>query len=348
MLPVTHEIGAWFVLRGAQGVASSCITVGSFGQLGAHYKGHDEQCGQAMSVAISGLIAGITLGPVIAGLLDKVSAVSPFAYIAVPLLATLVLTVVHRFRKGSDTLADTKAEGSWFILIADPGVATPLAIVFLSNMAVAFLEASVGVFTRATWGFGIAACGQFWCFEAIPCCVGTFLAGYASSNSTRRHLMGAACLGMAASLSIGPKSIFAMQAASMSGFGASLGLSAALAPAVLAVAAERHGGTPAVYAMQNFGEQLAFLLGPVLGNTAYHTYGLWAASVVFAVPLCTAAVLYIYCEVMVDEKVYQCSIATKNYGATTSSSTSACHPDVESHSSPPHTLQRSPTLQKPA
>jgi MFS family permease len=94
---LTRSYPLWLIGRGTQGIASAAIITAAFAYLQRHYV-DDKQRGVAMSVATTGIIGGVMLGPPIGGLLYGVWQPAPFVASMVLCAVAAVGVVVLRLQ----------------------------------------------------------------------------------------------------------------------------------------------------------------------------------------------------------------------------------------------------------
>ena len=122
----TSTYWPWLVARGVQGLASAALISAAFAQLQHVYQGHDHARGRAMSLATSGIITGVSLGPPLGGLLFDLAPSAPFLGLSVFVLLTLGLTFCVP-SPASDAARrcsgdEDRAGSSISTLLADPAV----------------------------------------------------------------------------------------------------------------------------------------------------------------------------------------------------------------------------------
>jgi len=294
----------WIAARMIQGAGSAAIITAGLGHLQRKYAGHEKRRGVVMSLAATGIISGVLVGPIAGGFLWHYGPHAPFdallALLAAALLCAVALSLsaqrrarnrqLYRSRSRAHLLVEKEEEedlrsegegegegegevpspptGVVFALLADPDVCAPLGMLLVGNLCIAAFQATIGLYLVKEVHFTPKDVGLLCVISTLPAAISASLAGIWGNRIGRRTVVitGAVCQGIAMGLG-GWAANLRVEMVSLAGIGWGMGLIDGVVPAMLANASDRnHSGTSVVYALSTTAIQLGYLLGPLIGT----------------------------------------------------------------------------------
>lgn len=231
-----------------------------------------------MSLATSGIITGVSLGPPLGGLLFDLAPSAPFLGLSVFVLLTLGLTFCVPSPASDAARRCSGDEGhagsSISTLLADPAVLVVLGSLLVANAAIAALEATIGQFLAHRFHMSAPVIGLVYTINAVPSVLATLLAGWLGGCCQRWKVLLVGLVLQGGFFALGPKNDLWIMYLSLVGIGVGMGLVDGVCPAMLADQADRfHGRSSAVYALSTAAIQIGFIVGPLAGSSVMQKYG---------------------------------------------------------------------------
>jgi len=160
----------------------------------------------AMGAAVTGVIAGVCLGPLFGGFLYDLQPSLPFLVLALAEVAVLLMVfAVYPRKNNSGDVVDLEGnstdyflqeeeeeppvqEVSVFELLRHPVIGAFLFSVFLANAQISTLESTLGSFTMDQFGLSPSLVGAFYMFNSVPSCLCSGKVAWFSEQIIERKL----------------------------------------------------------------------------------------------------------------------------------------------------------------
>ncbi|CAM9384582.1 unnamed protein product [Lampetra fluviatilis] len=159
MFAFAESYGLLVFARSLQGIGSSCSSVAGMGLLASVYP-DDEERGNAMGIALSGLALGVLVGPPFGSVMYAfVSKTAPFLVLAVLALfdGALQLCVLQKPK----AIAESQKGSSLLTLLQDPYILIAAGAICFGNMGIGMMEPLLPIWMMETmcpskWQIGMA------------------------------------------------------------------------------------------------------------------------------------------------------------------------------------------------
>eukprot|EP00929_Paragymnodinium_shiwhaense_P002051 TRINITY_DN102244_c0_g1_i1.p1 TRINITY_DN102244_c0_g1~~TRINITY_DN102244_c0_g1_i1.p1 ORF type:complete len:389 (+),score=76.20 TRINITY_DN102244_c0_g1_i1:91-1257(+) len=276
----TFDYDTWMVARALSGVASAAIISAGFAHLKSQHDDADD-CANAMGLAVTGIIGGVVLGPVLGGMLYELHPKLPFT--AVASLELLVALAAFFFLPAEKPHAAAGGDQVRLTtMLKHPDVWRPLGALMVANAAISCLESTFARYCLETFGWSVSTVGAAYLATSVPSCFMSGISGPLGAWLGDRTLLLKVGLAMQGVFTmLGPKDNVSMEMVSLFGLGAGMGVVDGCANPVLGeVAAANFGGTGKIFVLANTFVQLGFVLGPIVGNMLVECFGFANTSVV--------------------------------------------------------------------
>merc|ERR1712137_1232672 len=234
-------------------------------------------------LAITGVIAGVTLGPVFGGLLYQVMPALPFQVFAV--FETVVLCLAWILLPNSEHSDEGADCISVLCLLRDKDVRWGLVLLLVANAVIALLSSTFPIYAEDRLSFTVGGFGLFWLLNTVPSTIMSSLAG-PLLNSFGPNVLKIGAYIQGGSMMLIPKNSIPVEVVSLVGVGGGMGMIDGCAYPYLAnVADQKFSGTGKVYVLSNVAVQSGYIIGPMLGNALAAAVGFQCNCLIFGAVL---------------------------------------------------------------
>ena len=283
--------GAWFGARAAQGVASALImeataATGTEAMQEAEAKGGlVDQMALVYSMML-GVICGAPLG----GLAFSIDPFLPFLSLA---LAELVLLAAVNVKMDSPSPPNSRPIRTPLLsMLKFPMVSRPLTLVCLLFTYNSALQAMIFKVLEDDFGLSVESSGFIWLFQAWPAILTWLLLGQMAQAIGFRLIMLSGIVAAGAGAMVIDDHSLTLLIGELLVAGFAIGAENATVPRLMEDIGSRHFQVPDIYVLLNLSQQLACVVGPVMGGLFVRLSGLQAMGRAFGVVLLGYAMSY--------------------------------------------------------
>lgn len=279
---ISFDYMVWYCARALSGIASAGIISACMVHLKNYYV-DSHQRSTAMGLAITGVIAGVCLGPVVGGTLYELSPTLPFEVFAV---FEMVVLCFACFLLPNTEHSDAGADSiSVVCLLRDKDVCWGLVLLLVANAVIALLSSTFPIYAEETMAFTVGEFGLFWLLNTVPSCIMSSLAG-PLMNSFGPNVIKTGAYIQGGSMMLIPKNSIPVEVVSLAGVGGGMGMiDGCVYPYLANIADQKFSGTGKVYILSNVAVQSGFIIGPMLGNALAAAVGFQNNCLIFGAVL---------------------------------------------------------------
>ncbi|CAK9083169.1 Probable vesicular acetylcholine transporter-A (VAChT-A) (Solute carrier family 18 member 3-A) [Durusdinium trenchii] len=265
----TPSLGAWFAARAAQGVGSALMLGAISAMMGdATKETGDSGRGLFTYSMWLGLICGAPFG----GICFAIESFLPFLFLG---LADLILLTALHFKMDAPSKPMPGIPRDVLAPLRYPMISRPLALLCLVVMYGAALQAMIFKVMEEDLQLGVVPASFTWLFQAWPMILTSLLLGPAAQGIGFRLIMLTGLLVVGSGALIVDDKSFMCLIAELVVAGLALGAENATVPRLLEdVASRNFDDTSATWTLLNLGQQIGYVLGPLIGAVLYHVGGL--------------------------------------------------------------------------